>query len=83
VYKQYGDSTAVTDLKQFADRAHSFVIDGGWRHVADYVLGRLDERGLRPHPSWSTTSRRELPGTVTRSGRREPRPARRAGRRVR
>ncbi|MGW5652594.1 alpha/beta hydrolase [Streptomyces humi] len=51
VYKQYGDSTAVTDLKQFADRAHSLVIDAGWRHVADYVLGWLDERGLHAHPA--------------------------------
>lgn len=50
VYKQYGDSTAVTDLKQFADRAHSLVIDSGWRFVADYVLAWLDERGLRAHP---------------------------------
>ncbi|MER6978087.1 alpha/beta hydrolase [Streptomyces carpinensis] len=51
VYKQYGDSTAVTDLKQFADRAHSLVIDSGWRYVADYVLGWLDEHGLRAHPA--------------------------------
>jgi pimeloyl-ACP methyl ester carboxylesterase len=51
VYKQYGDSTAVTDLKQFADRAHSLVIDSGWRFVADYVLGWLDERGLRAYPA--------------------------------
>ncbi|MFD5863136.1 alpha/beta hydrolase [Streptomyces chartreusis] len=49
VYKQYGDSTAVTDLKQFADRAHSLVVDSGWRYVADYVLGWLDEHGLRAH----------------------------------
>ncbi|MFF5499816.1 alpha/beta hydrolase [Streptomyces aquilus] len=48
-YKQYGDSLAVTDLKQFADRAHSLVIDNGWRSVADYVLGWLDEQGLRAH----------------------------------
>ncbi|SEG92096.1 Lysophospholipase, alpha-beta hydrolase superfamily [Actinacidiphila yanglinensis] len=46
-YKQYGDSTALTDLKQFADRAHSLTIDSGWRFVADYVLGWLDERGIR------------------------------------
>ncbi|MFJ8948045.1 alpha/beta hydrolase [Streptomyces sp. NPDC102395] len=51
VYKQYGDSTAVTDLKQFADRAHSLVIDSGWRSVADHVLGWLDDHGLRAHPS--------------------------------
>ncbi|WP_316743927.1 alpha/beta hydrolase [Streptomyces sp. MK7] len=48
-YKQYGDSLAVTELKQFADRAHSLIIDSGWRFVADYVLGWLDERGLRAH----------------------------------
>jgi alpha-beta hydrolase superfamily lysophospholipase len=47
VYKQYGDSTAVTDLKQFADRAHSLTVDSGWRFVADYVLGWLDDRGIR------------------------------------
>lgn len=46
-YKQYGDSTAVTALKQFADRGHSLVFDSGWRRVADYVLGWLDERGIR------------------------------------
>ncbi|NEA40536.1 alpha/beta hydrolase [Streptomyces sp. SID11385] len=43
VYKQYGDSTALTDLKQFADRGHTLVVDGGWRLVADHVLGWLDE----------------------------------------
>lgn len=47
VYKQYGDSTADTDLKQFADRAHSLVIDNGWHAVADHVLGWLEERGVR------------------------------------
>ncbi|CCK24631.1 hypothetical protein BN159_0252 [Streptomyces davaonensis JCM 4913] len=56
VYKQYGDSTAVTDLKQFADRAHSLVIDGGWRFVADYVLGWLDEHGVRPLPGGGLTA---------------------------
>jgi hypothetical protein len=51
VYKQYGDTTAVTDLKQFADRAHSLVIDSGWRFVADYVLGWLNERGIPARPT--------------------------------
>ncbi|ACU75958.1 conserved hypothetical protein [Catenulispora acidiphila DSM 44928] len=37
-YKLYSDSTAVTDLKQFADRGHSLVFDSGWRDIADYVL---------------------------------------------
>lgn len=48
VYKQYGDSTAPTDLKQFADRGHSLTVDSGWRPVADHVLGWLTERGIRP-----------------------------------
>ncbi|MER6066790.1 alpha/beta fold hydrolase [Streptomyces sp. NPDC001792] len=49
-YKQYGDSLAATDLKQFADRGHSLIIDNGWRFVADYVLGWLADHGLRAHP---------------------------------
>lgn len=48
-FKQYGDTAAVTDLKQFADRAHSLVIDSGWRQVADHVLGWLHEQGVRAH----------------------------------
>ncbi|MET7304823.1 alpha/beta fold hydrolase [Embleya sp. NPDC005575] len=47
VYKEYGDSTAVTHLKQFADRAHSLIVDGGWRPVADHVLDWLDQQGIR------------------------------------
>ncbi|WP_331728375.1 alpha/beta hydrolase [Streptomyces sp. NBC_00158] len=45
-YKRYGDCTAVTDLKQFADRGHCLVLDGGWRSVADYVLTWLDGHGI-------------------------------------
>ncbi|MER6943123.1 alpha/beta fold hydrolase [Nonomuraea sp. NPDC000554] len=51
VYKLYGDSTAVSSLKQFPDRAHSLVVDSGWRAVADYVLVWLAERGVRADPS--------------------------------
>ncbi|MEV4558160.1 alpha/beta hydrolase [Kitasatospora sp. NPDC049285] len=47
VYKRYGDSSAVTDLKQFVDRGHSLVFDGGWRAVADHVLGWLAANGAR------------------------------------
>lgn len=47
VYKLYGDSVATTDLKQFADRGHSLVVDDGWRAVADYVLGWLTDHGIR------------------------------------
>ncbi|GHE60333.1 alpha/beta hydrolase [Streptomyces longispororuber] len=50
VFKQYGDTTAVTDLKQFPDRAHSLVVDSGWRSVADYVLGWLSRRGVCARP---------------------------------
>jgi non-heme chloroperoxidase len=45
-YKRYGDSTAITDLKQFADRGHSLVIDSGWPAVADYVLAWLAANGM-------------------------------------
>lgn len=45
-YKAYGDSAAVTDLKQFADRGHSLVIDSGWRTVAGYVLAWLAANGV-------------------------------------
>ncbi|MFF2145229.1 alpha/beta hydrolase [Kitasatospora sp. NPDC058190] len=46
VYKLYGDSSAVTDLKQFADRGHSLVFDSGWRSVADHVLVWLAANGI-------------------------------------
>ncbi|MEU4118491.1 alpha/beta hydrolase [Kitasatospora sp. NPDC028055] len=45
-YKLYGDSSAVTDLKQFADRGHSLVFDSGWRPVADHVLAWLAANGI-------------------------------------
>ncbi|MFE2642626.1 alpha/beta hydrolase [Streptomyces nigra] len=54
-YRLYGDSTAVTTFKQFADRAHSLTIDSGWRTVADYVLAWLNHQGIphrRPGPRW-------------------------------
>ncbi|WP_182902638.1 alpha/beta hydrolase [Microbispora sp. H10830] len=51
VYKLYGDSTATSSFKQFPDRAHSLVVDSGWRAVADYVLAWLAERGVRADPS--------------------------------
>ena len=44
--KLYRNSSAVTDLRTFADRGHSLTIDGGWREVADSVLGWLAERRL-------------------------------------
>jgi hypothetical protein len=43
--KVYGKSPAVTELKEFAGRGHSLVIDSGWRELADYSLAWL--RGKR------------------------------------
>jgi alpha-beta hydrolase superfamily lysophospholipase len=44
--KLYRKSSAVTDLRTFADRGHSLTIDSGWREVADSVLGWLGEHDL-------------------------------------
>lgn len=44
--KQYRDSTAVTELKQFEGRGHSLTIDSGWNTVADAVLDWLHGNGL-------------------------------------
>ena len=40
-FKQYRDSTAVTELRQFPERGHSLTMDSGWRDVADAVLDWL------------------------------------------
>jgi pimeloyl-ACP methyl ester carboxylesterase len=44
--KQYRDSTAVTELKQFEGRGHSLAIDSGWKDVAGAVLEWLGNNGL-------------------------------------
>jgi pimeloyl-ACP methyl ester carboxylesterase len=44
--KQYRHSSAITDIKTFADRGHSLVIDSGWPEIADTCLGWLKEHGL-------------------------------------
>ena len=44
--KQYRDSAAVTELKQFEGRGHSLTIDGGWKEVADAVLEWLQTNGV-------------------------------------
>ena len=54
--KQYRDSTAVTELKQFEGRGHSITIDSGWRQVADAVLDWLNSKGLSPRPANPVTS---------------------------
>ena len=43
--KQYRDSAAVTELKQFQGRGHSLTIDSGWKEVADAVLDWLKTNG--------------------------------------
>jgi pimeloyl-ACP methyl ester carboxylesterase len=40
-FKQYRNSTAVTEFKQFEHRGHSLTIDSGWKEVADTVLDWL------------------------------------------
>jgi alpha-beta hydrolase superfamily lysophospholipase len=40
-FKQYRDSTAVTQLRHFEGRGHSLTVDSGWREVADAVLDWL------------------------------------------
>jgi pimeloyl-ACP methyl ester carboxylesterase len=44
--KQYRESTAVTELKQFEGRGHSLTIDSGWKEVADTVLDWLKANGV-------------------------------------
>ena len=44
--KQYRHSDAVTDIVEFADRAHSLTIDHGWREVGDTVLTWLKQHAL-------------------------------------
>jgi hypothetical protein len=44
--KRYARSAAVTELKEFAGRGHSLVIDSGWRELAEYSLDWLKARGL-------------------------------------
>ncbi|MFG1604907.1 alpha/beta hydrolase [Actinoplanes sp. NPDC049265] len=44
--KQYRHSDAVTDIVEFADRAHSLTIDHGWREVANTALAWLRQHSL-------------------------------------
>jgi pimeloyl-ACP methyl ester carboxylesterase len=45
-FKQYRDSTAVTELRKFEGRGHSLTIDHGWDDVAQAVLTWLLGQGL-------------------------------------
>jgi alpha-beta hydrolase superfamily lysophospholipase len=44
--KQYRHSEAITDLREFPDRAHSLTIDSGWRDIADVTLDWLAKHEL-------------------------------------
>ena len=44
--KQYRNSSALTELRQFEGRGHSLTIDSGWNDIAQAVLTWLREQGL-------------------------------------
>ncbi len=44
--KVYAHSPAVTEIKAFAGRGHSLVIDSGWHELAEYCLSWLQAKGL-------------------------------------
>jgi pimeloyl-ACP methyl ester carboxylesterase len=44
--KNYRNSGAVTDFKEFSKRGHSLTIDSGWREVAEYCLAWLKAKGF-------------------------------------
>jgi pimeloyl-ACP methyl ester carboxylesterase len=54
--KQYRDSTAVTELKQFEGRGHSLTIDHGWREIADATLEWLKANTGQPGPTGAVTA---------------------------
>jgi pimeloyl-ACP methyl ester carboxylesterase len=45
-FSQYRHSTAVTDLRRFADRGHSLTIDSGWRDIAETALNWMNAHKL-------------------------------------
>ncbi|MDB5817742.1 MAG: hypothetical protein JWQ11_1382 [Rhizobacter sp.] len=45
-FRQYRDSLAITELKQFEGRGHSLAIDHGWGDVATACLGWLKDKGF-------------------------------------
>lgn len=44
--RQYHQSKAASELKEFAGRGHSLVIDSGWQEIAEYCLGWLRSKRL-------------------------------------
>ena len=60
--KQYRDSTAVTELKQFEGRGHSLTIDSGWREVAEAILELAEGERPRLGPTYCRRGRAASPG---------------------
>jgi pimeloyl-ACP methyl ester carboxylesterase len=54
--KQYRDSAAITELKQFEGRGHSLTIDHGWREVADATLEWLEANTGQREPAAALTA---------------------------
>ena len=44
--REYRNSKAVTDFKEFPRRGHSLTIDSGWQELADYCLDWLKEKSF-------------------------------------
>jgi pimeloyl-ACP methyl ester carboxylesterase len=44
--KTYRKSAALTELKEFAGRGHSLIIDSGWQELAEYCLAWLQSKNL-------------------------------------
>ncbi len=45
-FSKYKKSSAITELKMFANRGHSLASDHGWKEIAEYSLKWLKEKGL-------------------------------------
>ncbi|MCI0554241.1 MAG: alpha/beta hydrolase, partial [Anaerolineae bacterium] len=41
-YKLYGNSSVITDFKEFAGRTHWIIAQEGWQEVAEYILSWVD-----------------------------------------
>jgi pimeloyl-ACP methyl ester carboxylesterase len=45
-YKRFKESPAVTELRSFADRGHSLIVDHGWRELAECSLDFVHRHAL-------------------------------------
>jgi pimeloyl-ACP methyl ester carboxylesterase len=73
--KQYRDSTAVTELKQFEGRGHSLTVDAGWKDIAATTAPRGDPEAIPRHMPSRTGQRQVRTRQHHRRGRRDrPRP---------